>query len=50
MDLIGPLAPYAELTDGHLAQLRADFAADLDSAPTALQLGMRGLMTKCRRP
>lgn len=36
-NLIAPLAPYAELTEAHLAKLRADRAADADRAPSPLQ-------------
>ncbi len=39
-DLVRPLAPYADLTDAHLAQLRADRAADADHRPTPLQRQM----------
>ena len=39
-DLAGPLAPYAELTAEHIAELRADRAADADRGPTALQRAM----------
>ncbi len=38
--LVQPLAPYAELTDAHLAKLRADRAADADRAPSPLQRAM----------
>ncbi len=41
-DMAAPLAPYAALSEAHLAQLRADRVADLDRAPTPLQLAMRG--------
>lgn len=43
-DLAGPLAPYAELTAEHIAQLRADRVADADRAPTALQHAMLARM------
>ena len=46
-DLVGPLAPYAELTDSHLAQLRADRAADADRGPSPLQ---RKMLARARRP
>ena len=43
-DLAEPLAPYAELTAEHIAQLRADRAAAADRAPTALQRAMLARM------
>jgi hypothetical protein len=46
-DLVGPLAPYAELTDSHLAQLRAERAADADRGPSPLQ---RTMLARARRP
>jgi hypothetical protein len=36
-DLITPLAPYVTLTSEHIAQLRADQAAQLDRGPSPLQ-------------
>ena len=39
-DLAGPLAPYAELTAGHITQLRAERAAATDRGPTPLQRAM----------
>ena len=46
-DLVGPLAPYAELTESHLAQLRADRAADADRGPSPLQ---RTMLVRIMRP
>ncbi len=41
-DMLGLLAPYADLTATHIEQLRADRAGDADRGPTALQrLGAR---------
>lgn len=39
-DLVGPLRPFAELTTEHIAQLRADRAAQADRGPTELQRTM----------
>ncbi|MEO8716531.1 MAG: hypothetical protein ABI369_16115 [Acetobacteraceae bacterium] len=39
-DLIAPLAPYAELDEAAVAQLRADRAAGTDRGPTPLQRDM----------
>lgn len=43
-DMVAPLAPYAELTEEHLAQLRADGADALDRAPSPLQREMMRLL------
>lgn len=44
--LVGPLAPYAELTAGLVDQLRADRAADADRGPSALQRTARSLFRR----
>jgi hypothetical protein len=41
-DMIAPLAPYAELTEEDLEELRADRIADLDRGPSPLQRAMLG--------
>ena len=46
-DLIAALTPYAELTEEHLRQLRADRIADADRGPTALQRTMLQLGKRC---
>jgi hypothetical protein len=46
-DLVAPLAPYAVVTDDHIARLRADRAGDLDRGPSPL---MRQLLDLTRRP
>ena len=46
-DMIAPLAPFAVLDEAMIARLKADRAAGLDRAPTALQRqGLRALSTK----
>jgi hypothetical protein len=45
-DLAAPLAPYAVLTEDHIATLRADRAGDLDHGPTPTQ---RHLLNLVRR-
>jgi len=39
-DLVQPLRPFADLTAEHIAQLRANRAAQADRGPTALQRTM----------
>jgi hypothetical protein len=45
-DLVAALTPYAELTEAHLRQLRADRIADADR-PTVLQRAMLQLGKRC---
>ena len=45
-DLIPLLTPYAELTQEHLARLRADRATDADRGPTTLQREMLNFIRK----
>jgi hypothetical protein len=48
-ELAEPLAPYADLTAAHLAQLRADRAACADRGPSALQRAMSGMAHRGQR-
>src|ERR1700733_5402205 len=44
--LPGPLAPYADLTQEHLARLRADRAAQGSRGPTPAQLANSALLRR----
>jgi hypothetical protein len=46
-DLVAPLAPYAVVTDDHIARLRADRAGDHDRGPSP---PMRQLLNLTRQP
>jgi hypothetical protein len=49
-ELAAPLAPYADLTQEHLAQLRADRAAHSGRRPTPAQLANLTALGKIPRP